>query len=154
MNTVTQAPAPDHQTRFVHTSEVSLFVVEAGDPSHPSILFLHGYPDTHEVWRCQMAALADYYHVIAFDVRGMGESSAPSPIKDSYRFPHLIDDIHAVIDATCGKDGKVHLVGHDWGSVMAWSFVLNSQHNHRLLSWTSMSDPDLRLMQYNILSAC
>ncbi|MFT6050931.1 MAG: pimeloyl-ACP methyl ester carboxylesterase [Halioglobus sp.] len=153
MNTATQKRSPEYQSSFVHTPDVSLFVVEAGNPNNPAILFLHGYPDTHEVWSYQMAALADSYHVITFDIRGMGQSSVPSPIAGSYRFPQLIGDIHAVIDATCGKEGKVHLVGHDWGSVIGWSFVLNPQHNPRLLSWTSMSGPDLRLMQHNVLTA-
>jgi pimeloyl-ACP methyl ester carboxylesterase len=64
------------------------------------------------------AELESGFHVVSFDVRGSGGSDAPRRIRD-YRLDQLADDIGRVIDAVAaGK--KVHLLGHDWGSVQAW----------------------------------
>lgn len=128
------------QKRIVTTAEADLFLVEDGDPSKPSILFLHGFPDCHKVWEHQLRDLAAEFHVIAFDMRGCGRSSWPNS-KGAYRIDRLLPDVAAVIDATCGVDAKVHLVGHDWGSIIGWSFVGDEQYANRVLSWTSISGP-------------
>jgi len=133
------------RTRTVKTADVELYVVEDGDPKKPAILFLHGFPDCHKVWENQFRALARDFHVIAFDMRGCGNSTA-SARRDAYRIPNILPDILAVIDATRGPKGKVHLVGHDWGSVLGWSFVAAPAYAARVLSWTSMSGPHPGLM--------
>lgn len=133
------------QTRIVTTADSDLFVVEDGDPSQPAILFLHGFPDCHKVWENQLRDLAKEFHVISFDMRGCGKST-PSTRSDAYRIDHLLPDIAAVIDATCGVGAKVHLVGHDWGSVIGWSFVGDAWLGQRVLSWTSMSGPHAGLV--------
>ncbi|MFZ5723618.1 MAG: alpha/beta fold hydrolase [Pseudomonadota bacterium] len=133
------------RTRTVSTPEVDLHVVEDGDPSKPAILFLHGFPDCHRVWEKQMAALSRSFHVISFDMRGCGRSGDPEG-RDTFRIDRLLPDIAAVIDATRGKKGRVHLVGHDWGSVIGWSFVADPAYAKRVISWTSMSGPHVGLM--------
>lgn len=130
---------------MVSSGDVELNVVEGGDPSRPAILFLHGFPDCHKVWRHQMDALAERYHVIAFDMRGSGESSG-SAARDSYHMEKLLADVMAVIEATRGANGHVHLVGHDWGSVIGWYFVAHPHYRQRVISWTSMSGPHVGLL--------
>lgn len=133
------------RTRTVKTPDVELSVVEAGNPKHPGILFVHGFPDCHQVWQHQLRDLARDHHVIAFDLRGSGNSSAPAR-RDGYRIDNVLPDIAAVIDATRGAGGQVHLVGHDWGSVLGWSFVTQPQYAARVLSFTSMSGPHVGLL--------
>lgn len=133
------------RTRIVETRDVELYVVEAGDPKNPGILFLHGFPDCHKVWEHQLRDLSRDYHVIAFDMRGCGKSTWPAR-PDAYRIERILPDILAVIEATRGPNGKVHLVGHDWGSVLGWSFVSHVQYAERVLSYTSMSGPHVGLM--------
>lgn len=133
------------RTRRVRNGAVELHVVEAGDAKKPAILFLHGFPDCHRVWEHQFNALAADFHVIAFDMRGCGRSS-PLSGGSAYRIENILPDIAAVIDATCGRDGKVHLVGHDWGSCLGWSFVCDPRHAQRVLSYTSMSGPHVGLL--------
>ena len=133
------------RTRIVKSQDVELHVVEDGDRKKPGILFLHGFPDCHKVWQHQIRALARDYHVIAFDLRGCGESTR-SAQRGAYRLENLTPDILAVINATRGANGKVHLVGHDWGSVIGWSFVAQPEYAQRVLSWTSMSGPHVGLM--------
>ncbi|MCG8669743.1 MAG: alpha/beta fold hydrolase [Pseudomonadales bacterium] len=131
--------------RFVASQDVELYVKEAGDPAKPGILFLHGFPDDHQVWASQFNSLSKDYHVICFDTRGVGKSS-PSKQKKAYRINKILKDIDTVISATRGSEGKVHLVGHDWGSVLGWSYVFDPIYQQRVLTWTSISGPPLGIV--------
>jgi pimeloyl-ACP methyl ester carboxylesterase len=133
------------RTRQIASDDVKLHVVEMGDSNHPAILFLHGFPDCHQVWLAQMEALADDYHVISFDMRGVGRSTR-SRRSDSYHMDRLVADVAAVITATRGHQAGVHLVGHDWGSVIGWHFVCHPRYRQQVLSWSSMSGPHLGLL--------
>lgn len=107
----------------------------------PIILFVHGYPDDHSVFRSAVTELSIDHAVIAYDTRNAGASNVANGRTDSYRLPVLVDDLFAVIDA-CGK-GPVHLVGHDWGSIQGWAAVQDVRADGRILSFTSISGPDL-----------
>ena len=63
----------------VRSGDKDLHVVRGGDAAHPTVLFLHGYPDSHRVWRESMEALSDEYRVVAFDMRGVQGSGPPAP---------------------------------------------------------------------------
>ena len=67
------------------------------DPRRPTVLAIHGYPDNHHLWDGVAEYLGDRYNVLAYDVRGAGESEKP-PKRSDYRFAQLISDIGAVID--------------------------------------------------------
>ena len=62
-------------TRTVCSGKVELAVAEGGDSRRPTVVFIHGYPDTKELWDEVLAGLGRRYHVIAYDVRGAGASS-------------------------------------------------------------------------------
>ena len=64
--------------RRVRGDGVELAAVEAGEPGRPAIVLVHGYPDSKEIWRGVIERLAPRFHVIAYDVRGFGGSSAAS----------------------------------------------------------------------------
>ncbi|MEZ0069233.1 pimeloyl-ACP methyl ester carboxylesterase [Streptacidiphilus sp. MAP12-20] len=128
--------------RVVTDDGVELAVVEAGDPTRPTICFLHGYPDSRGVWTQVMAALAPTYHVVAYDTRGAGRSSAPPPGRAGYRLDRLEEDFLTVLDALAPY-GPVHLVGHDWGSVQGWEFATSPRLQGGLASFTSVSGPCL-----------
>ena len=119
-----------------------LHVVSSGDTSKETIVFLHGYPDSARVWFETMQKLALQYHVVTFDLRGVG-LSRPVRSGADYLIDRLLPDIEAVINATAGEHAKVHLVGHDWGSTIGWSFVTHPEFGLRVLSWSSMSGPHL-----------
>jgi len=120
---------------------LSLAVWEHGDPSAPTVVLVHGYPDTHAVWDGVIRLLADDHHVVAYDVRGAGASDAPRD-RAGYDLAHLVADLVAVVDATAPA-GPVHLVGHDWGSVQSWEAVGTAALGDRLASYTSISGPAL-----------
>ncbi|MFG1705499.1 SDR family oxidoreductase [Nonomuraea sp. M3C6] len=129
--------------RWVESGDVRLAVFEEGDPADPTVLLLHGYPDTQRVWDEVAALLRDRFHVVRYDVRGAGESTAPRD-RRGYGFDELIADLAAVIDAL-GKQ-RVHLVGHDWGSLQGWEAV--ARVRDRVASFTSLGGPGLRQLAH------
>ncbi|MFD5447026.1 SDR family oxidoreductase [Streptomyces sp. NPDC127100] len=128
--------------RRVRSGDVELCVAELGDPGQPTVVLVHGYPDSKEVWSEVAARLAGRFHVVLYDVRGHGRSSAPSPLRGGFTLEKLTDDFLAVADAV-SPGRPVHLVGHDWGSVQAWEFVTVRRTEGRIASFTSMSGPSL-----------
>jgi pimeloyl-ACP methyl ester carboxylesterase len=98
---------------------VELNVVEAGQ-GRP-VLLLHGFPDSHRLWREQVPALVSAGHrAITPDLPGYGLSEAPAEV-DSYRLRNhiaVLDDLLDQLDVE-----RVSLVGHDWGAALAWGFA-------------------------------
>ncbi|MFE0421302.1 SDR family oxidoreductase [Streptomyces sp. NPDC058953] len=130
--------------RWVRSGGVDLCVAESGDAERPTIVLVHGYPDSKEVWSEVAGRLAGEhgFHVVLYDVRGHGRSSAPRPLRGGFTLEKLTDDFLAVVDAV-SPDEPVHVVGHDWGSVQAWEFVTVARTEGRIASFTSMSGPSL-----------
>ncbi|PAX88976.1 short chain dehydrogenase [Streptomyces albidoflavus] len=128
--------------RSVHTGGVELRVAELGDASRPTVILVHGYPDSKEVWSAVAARLADRYHVVLYDIRGHGRSTAPRPLRGGFTLEKLTDDFLAVVDAV-SPDAPVHIVGHDWGSVQSWEFATVERTRGRVASFTSLSGPSL-----------
>ncbi|MEE6176778.1 alpha/beta fold hydrolase [Mycobacterium sp. 050134] len=110
------------------------------DPRRPTVLAIHGYPDNHRVWDGVAATLAGRYNFVAYDVRGAGESSTP-PSCSGYRLAQLVADVGAVIDSL--GLGRVHLMGHDWGSIQGWAAVTHPSVMGKIASFTSISGPHL-----------
>ncbi|OEJ95468.1 SDR family oxidoreductase [Streptomyces thermolilacinus] len=128
--------------RWVRTGGIELCVAEMGDPDRPTVVLVHGYPDSKEVWSEVARRLADRFHVVLYDVRGHGRSTAPVPLRGGFTLEKLTDDFLAVADAV-SRDRPVHLVGHDWGSVQGWEFATVGRTRGRIASFTSMSGPSL-----------
>ena len=91
-----------------------VFYREAGDPSKPTIVLLHGFPSSSYSFHDLIPLLADRFHVIAPDYPGMGFSDAPAPTVLRPTF----DDVAMVIDAFIAQraPGPVILYMHDIGS--------------------------------------
>ena len=128
--------------RRVRTGGVELCVAELGDAARPTVVLVHGYPDSKEVWSDVAERLAGQWHVVLYDVRGHGRSTAPTPLRGGFTLEKLTDDFLAVADAV-SPDRPVHLVGHDWGSVQSWEFATVKRTEGRIASFTSMSGPSL-----------
>ncbi|GAA2957522.1 SDR family oxidoreductase [Kitasatospora cinereorecta] len=128
--------------RWVCTGGIDLCVAESGDPTRPTVVLVHGYPDSKEVWSEVAHRLAERWHVVLYDVRGHGRSTAPRPLRGGFTLEKLTDDFLAVVDAV-SPDRPVHVVGHDWGSVQSWEFATVERTKGRIASFTSMSGPSL-----------
>jgi pimeloyl-ACP methyl ester carboxylesterase len=126
---------------------VTLRVTEYGDRSAAThLLLVHGFPDDQRMWEPVVEALPDDWHVITYDVRGSGRSTHPKG-RAAYRTSLLVEDLIAVLDATLPPGERVHLVGHDWGSIAGWDVVAaetwDPRLEGRLASYTSSSGPSL-----------
>jgi pimeloyl-ACP methyl ester carboxylesterase len=101
---------------FLTVNGLRMHVQNAGQG--PAVVLLHGFPDTHIVWRKQIAPLvAAGFRVLAPDLRGFGESDAPLAVS-AYQLHHVCADVLAMLDQL-GID-KVRVVGHDWGAAVGW----------------------------------
>jgi len=99
--------------RTVHVLDLGVFYREAGYPSKPTIVLLHGFPTSSSQFRDLIPRLADRFHVIAPDYPGMGFSEAPEPTVLRPTF----DDVATAIDAFIAQcvPGPLILYLHDIG---------------------------------------
>ena len=112
------------------------------------MVLVHGFPDNRRVWDRVVDDLERDHRVATYDVRGAGESTAPSS-RAGYKMGRLVDDLVAVLDEVAPDGRPVHLVGHDWGSCQLWGAVMRESNDARLrgrlASFTSISGPGLDL---------
>ena len=100
---------------------LSFAVLDEGTGDGPPVLLLHGFPDSHALWRSQTAALVAAGHrVIAPDLRGFGDSAKPAGV-DNYGLLSIVGDVMGILDAL--DVPKAHVVGHDWGAALAWAIA-------------------------------
>ena len=106
--------------RYIDCNGIRMHLAEQG--AGPLVVLCHGWPEAWYSWRHQMAALADSgYLAVAPDQRGYGQTDAPEAI-EAYHILHLTADIVGLVHALGAE--QVVIVGHDWGSVVAWYCAL------------------------------
>src|SRR6476661_239125 len=91
---------------LVTNAAVRLAVFEQGNPDGETLVLVHGWPDTHELWQHVIPHLADRFRIVSYDTRGAGASSAPTAVS-AYALQELAKDLFAVIDAV-SPDAPVH----------------------------------------------
>ena len=98
--------------------ELVFDVIDRGPADGPVVILLHGFPQTNASWAPVMDRLvAAGYRCVAPNLRGYSPGARPKG-RRHYRASLLAGDVVALIDAL-GVD-TVHLVGHDWGALVAW----------------------------------
>uniref|UniRef100_A0A915DM15 AB hydrolase-1 domain-containing protein n=1 Tax=Ditylenchus dipsaci TaxID=166011 RepID=A0A915DM15_9BILA len=65
------------QHRFLQLSKIRMHYVEAGDPSRPLMVMVHGFPEFWYSYRFQLRHFQKDYHVVALDLRGYGQTEKP-----------------------------------------------------------------------------
>ena len=90
-----------HQVRYLRqdVDGIGIFYREAGSPTAPAILLLHGFPSSSHMFRHLIPLLAPHFHVIAPDLPGFGFSDAPNRSRFAYTFEHLTDVIERFTEA-------------------------------------------------------
>src|SRR5437763_15121517 len=125
--------------RVTGDGDVGLEVYVDGPDDGRPVLFMHGWPDDHQLWRHQVAALSGAgYRTIAPDLRGFGASDKPADV-DAYALKHTVVDMVAVLDGCNVTD--VHLVAHDWGAAAAWGFASFLPDRVRTFTTLSVGHP-------------
>ena len=114
------------------------FDLRTGGPDDGEpVLLLHGFPQHSGEWDEVVPALhAAGLRSYALDQRGYSPGARPAAVAD-YRLTECVADAVAVLDAL-GVDAG-HVVGHDWGAVVAWR--LAADHPDRVRTLTAVSVP-------------
>ncbi len=107
----------------IATNGITLSVHQAG--SGPALILLHGYPQNHMTWHRVAPALAEHFHVIIPDLRGYGDSDAPTDTPDAtaYAKREMARDIAGLMDAL--GIPRAHVLGHDRGARVAYRLALD-----------------------------
>ncbi|MBW4780694.1 alpha/beta fold hydrolase [Rhodococcus fascians] len=121
--------------RYTHDG-LEFDVLDQGPLDGPIVLLLHGFPERAASRSAVMDQLNEAgFRTIAPDQRGYSPGARPKRRRD-YRVGALVDDVVALID-TIGA--PVHVVGHDWGAMIAW--VTAGRRPDLVLSLTAFSVP-------------
>ncbi|MFI5933030.1 alpha/beta fold hydrolase [Actinoplanes sp. NPDC051494] len=117
------------------------FDVFAGGPEDGApVLLLHGFPQDHREFDLILPRLhAAGLRTFSYDQRGYAPGARPAAVAD-YGLPEPTADAVAVLDAL-GIE-KAHVIGHDWGSQVAW--LLAAGHPDRVSTLTAISVPHPR----------
>jgi pimeloyl-ACP methyl ester carboxylesterase len=103
-------------SRTISANGIEMFVREQGQG--PLVLLCHGWPELSYSWRHQIPAIAAAgFHVMAPDMRGFGQTTAPAEI-DAYSIFDNVGDMVALVAASGEKQAVI--IGHDWGAPVAW----------------------------------
>ena len=110
-----ESPLEGVKFSFIEANGIKMRLAEMGEG--PLVLLAHGWPESWYSWRHQMVGLSKAgFRVIAPDMRGYGETDAPSEI-DQYDIKHLTADMVGILDAL--GETTASIVGHDWGAPVA-----------------------------------
>lgn len=115
-------------------------VIDQGpDDAEETVLLLHGFPQTSASWGPVAAHLhAAGLRTLAPDQRGYSPGARPAG-RAAYRLEHLVDDAAALIESSGA--GSVHVVGHDWGAVVAWALAAHRPELVRTVTGVSVPHP-------------
>jgi pimeloyl-ACP methyl ester carboxylesterase len=135
---MTRLPPPTATIRLDDPEhDIALDVALTGPPDGEAVILLHGFPESRAEWRDVAPHLtAAGLRVVAPDLRGYSRAARPAGV-GQYDQAHLVRDVVGLADAlSCDA---AHLVGHDWGAMIAWS--LAALHPGRVRSLTAVSVP-------------
>lgn len=116
----------------VKTSGATIHVRIGGQG--PTVLMLHGFGDTGDMWQPLAVAMMKDHTVVVPDLRGMGLSSHPP---EGYEKKTEAEDIVQVLDQL--KIGKFDLVTHDIGNMVG--YALAAMQRERVIRWVAMDAP-------------
>jgi pimeloyl-ACP methyl ester carboxylesterase len=130
-------PATSTPASRIDARGLTFDVHAGGAQDGPPVLLLHGFPQHSGEWTTVLPALhAAGLRSYALDQRGYSPGARPTEVPD-YRIAECVADAVAVLDAL-GIDAA-HLVGHDWGALVAWH--LAARHPDRVRTLTAVSVP-------------
>ena len=113
------APPAGFIERKIKVNGIGINYVRGGHG--PTLLLLHGYPQTWYTWDHILPALAQHYTVVAPDLPGAGLSDAPAPAAD-YTKKAMAADIYALM-VKLGLSHDIRIVAHDIGTTVAYPYA-------------------------------
>ncbi len=79
----------------VQVNKTRLNFIDVGDSRAKPIILIHAFPLSHEMWKSQIEVLKHRFRVIAYDIRGQGESEAGD---GQYTMEFFVDDLIGLMD--------------------------------------------------------
>ncbi|VUD66752.1 Fluoroacetate dehalogenase [Thalassocella blandensis] len=107
---------------YMPVGEVNLFYREAGDPSKPAVVLLHGFAASSFMWREVITALANDFYVVAVDLPAFGFTQSPPKEAFTYTFANLAETIAQFLEQL--NLSRYALVVHDYGAPVAWRLAV------------------------------
>ncbi|MBW5892325.1 alpha/beta hydrolase [Pectobacterium polaris] len=131
------ATTPETQVRYRYelVGNVNIFYREAGKPSSPSILLLHGFAASSYMFRELIPVLAENYHVIAPDLPSFGFTESPGSDEYDYTFDNLTKTIDRFTEQL--KLQRYAIMVHDYGAPVGWR--LATTHPDRITAIISQN---------------
>ena len=108
--------------KHIEADGVRVFYREAGDPSAPVMLLLHGFPSSSHMFRNLIPWLAAHYRVIAPDLPGFGFTEVPEARGYSYSFDNLAITLGHFVDAL--KLTRYALYVFDYGAPVGFRLAV------------------------------
>ena len=106
----------------IRVNGLNIFYREAGKKSSPTLLLLHGFPTSSHMFRNLIPIVAEYYHVVAPDFPGFGQTDLPDPKKFPYTFAKLAEGIGNFTEAIGLKKFSIYIF--DYGSPVGLRMAL------------------------------
>ena len=136
----------------IEVGDFTFDVRTAGPADGEPVILLHGFPQTSYEWRHQIEALAAAgFRVVAPDQRGYSPGARPPDIGD-YALPLLMQDVIGLADAVGAE--RFHIVGHDWGAVVAWAVAVAARDRVITVNPVSVPHPDAFARVLNDPTSC
>src|SRR5580698_5808412 len=110
------------QHRYLSVGKHKIFYREAGDPSAPTLLLLHGFPTSSFMYRNLLNRLSDRFHLIAADLPGFGFTQSPPREEFNYSFASLTDVVENFVVAL--SLDKFALMVFDYGAPVGFRLAL------------------------------
>jgi pimeloyl-ACP methyl ester carboxylesterase len=129
--------------------ELVFDLIDEGPLDGPIVVLLHGFPQFNTTWNAIIPRLtAEGYRCLAPNERGYSPGARPGRRRD-YRMSELVDDVGALIEASGAQ--RIHLVGHDLGALVAWSYA--ARHPDRLAALSTLSTPHPAALRRAIMTS-
>ncbi|MEM8897431.1 MAG: alpha/beta fold hydrolase [Bacteroidota bacterium] len=119
---------------FQEVLGVRYHYVAAGNKENPTVVMIHGFPESWYCFHSQIAALSEEYYVLAIDLKPYGQTA--KDLDGDHSFEHMAEEIKCLLDQI-GVD-KFHLIGHDRGAVASDHVLSKAGMQERVLTYVRM----------------
>ena len=128
---------------LMRLNDLSMFVDERGNSDATPLLFIHGFPFDHSMWRHQMSHFSAGHHVFAPDLRGHGDTREVEHRSANVTVNTLADDLITLLDSALGNQSRLTICGLSLGGYTAfelWRLIPN--RIERLILADTKAAPD------------
>jgi pimeloyl-ACP methyl ester carboxylesterase len=124
MTTESQTASEQHPVRYktIRLNELDIFYREAGPENAPTLLLLHGFPTSSNMFRNLIPRLATSFHVVAPDYPGFGQSSMPSHQDFAYTFENLTNVVEQLVEKLGLTNYSLYVM--DYGAPVGYRLAL------------------------------